>query len=129
MLVQHERGIRTIIIINAAACIIASCVILLGVPDLFAGYAVRGLIAMFCVYIISRYISRSLNLLSENKILASAASYRVVGLLIACLSLFAAFETIFIGKLSGMVYVPFVVIVGELGECRKIALHRRKTRR
>jgi hypothetical protein len=100
--------------------VIGFILILLRAPNLVSNYVAHGFAGLICVYLISRYIIKENNFLSENKICFSTASYVSAGLFPALMAMFGVLETFNTGKISGLEYTSFVVIGGEFGEYRRI---------
>ncbi|WP_155294508.1 hypothetical protein [Burkholderia cepacia] len=125
MMNSPESGIVKIIKINAVACVFGIILIAVSKPNLVANYIAYGLSGAVCVYLVSRYVIDSINFLSEKKIFASSSFYTGAGILTASMSTFGVVGTVLFGKISGLAYISFVVIGGELGEYRKIIVRER----
>ncbi|WP_156443671.1 hypothetical protein [Burkholderia sp. MSMB1835] len=126
MMNSPEKGIVNIIKINAVACVFGIILVAASRPNLVENYIAYGLSGAVCVYLVSRYVIESINLLSEKKIFASSSFYTGAGLLTATMSTFGVVGTVLFGEISGLSYISFVVIGGELGEYRKIILRERR---
>ena len=120
MMLDPERGISKIVIMNLISCTIGSFLILACNFKLFLNYIAYGLTGMACMYLFSRYIISSVNFLSKHGILASSAFYASSGFLSGSLTLFGIFSTIYSGKISAIAYTSFISLGSEFGEYRKI---------